>query len=36
MICKRPKKEGRLSSFCKFWSEEVFSMKDPQKEHLDV
>jgi hypothetical protein len=31
VICKKPKKERRPSSFYKFWIEEVHSTKDPSK-----
>jgi hypothetical protein len=34
MMCKRPKKEGRLPNFHEFWNEEVQCTKDPPKKKL--
>jgi hypothetical protein len=36
VMCKEPKKEGRLHNFHEFWSEEVQYKKASKKENFDV
>jgi hypothetical protein len=36
VICKRPKKEGRLPNLHEFWNDEVHYKKNSKKEIFDV